>query len=463
MKKKLIIFLAVSLLIMAGCAKQEDAPPQMKQTTKEADTTEETETSESTINDETLTELAKKYVSDLMEANYDAAYNNYPHDAAMEGAVSAAAYKSMIENLVNSNGTFVKLGESYSFDASGYTVVDVPVVMEKENINIEIYFDKEGKIAGVKFVPYQKKMETTTMPEGIVEQELAAVVNGYELGGTLTLPTEGGNFPCVVLVHGSGPNDRDETLLTNKPFRDIAWELAARGIAVYRYDKGTYVYPENFVSGYDLTIYDETIDDAVEIVKMLQHTDSINPDKVYVLGHSLGGYAMPRIAENAEGAAGYILMAGSARAPHTMIPEQYEYLLGLDGEISDNDKATLDALDAETQKILNIDDYDEAQAFMGMPKAYIQDLIAYDPIETASSIEKPVLVLQGERDYQVTMTDYNMWLDAYGNSDNWSFKLYPMLNHIMMSGEGAPSNADYSVTGNVDESVIEDIASFIIN
>lgn len=414
-----------------------------------------------TDNDISLEEISKSYVLDLMEGNYENAYSAYPHDAAMTDAVNPEAYKNMIEELLDSNGTFVNIGESYSFDVDVYIAVDVPIVMEKENINLEIYYDKQNKIAGIKFVPYQEKPVTKEMPEGIIEQELTASINGYELGGTLTLPKEGDTFPCVVLVHGSGPNDRDETILSNKPFRDIAWELAQRGIAVYRYDKRTYTYPKEFIGGYALTIYDETIDDAVEIIKMLLNTDNINPDEIYVLGHSLGGYAMPRIAENTEEAAGYILMAGSIRAPHELIPLQYEYLLGLDGDISDEDQATLDAIDTETQKILNIDDYDETQAFMGMYKAYIQDLLSYDPIDIASSIKKPVLVLQGERDYQVTMIDYNMWYNAFIESDNWTFNLYPKLNHLMMPGEGVPSNADYSVSGSVDESVIKDIASFI--
>ena len=249
--------------------------------------------------------------------------------------------------------------------------------------------------------------------------------------------------------------------MTNKPFCDIAWGLAARGIAVYRYDKRSYAYRDEFKTGYDLTMDDETVDDAAETAKWLKGTEGINPDEIYILGHSLGGYAMPRIAGNTPDAAGYIIMAGSARAPHELIPGQYEYLFGLDGVTSDDEKAALDAVNEDAEKIKNIGDYKRTDTFMGMYKAYIEDLLSYDPIETAQSIEKPVLVLQGERDYQVTMTDYNMWHDAFGEKANWSFITYPALNHLMIAGEGPPNNTEYSITGHVDEGLIEDIAAFV--
>jgi dienelactone hydrolase len=424
-------------------------------------TAEETQKENQDIISSDIIKIATNYAMNLMEGDYEKAYSDYPHDAAMQAAVSAEKYKEMFDAIKAKNGDFQELGQAYSYEVSGYMAVDVPVKMSGENFNIEMYFDADNNIAGLKFVAYNEKTEEVKMPKSITEQELNVDVNDYLLGGTLTLPEGDGPFPLVILVHGSGPNDRDETLFTNKPFRDIAWGLAQRGIAVYRYDKRSLTYNEEFQTGYDLTIYDETIDDAVEISKLLMENENIDSDNVYILGHSLGGYALPRIAEGTENAAGYIMMAGSARAPHEMIPEQYEYLFNLDGEISDQEQATLDEVYAVVEKIENIDDYEETEIFMGMYKAYIKDLLSYDPIETAKAIEKPVLVLQGERDYQVTMTDYNMWLEAFGTSDNWTFNLYPKLNHLMMAGEGVPSNADYSVTSTVDNKVIDDIAEFM--
>ncbi len=426
---------------------------------KEGDSQEKAESENA---EASVIELAQNYAKDLMDGNYEKAYSEYPHDKTMQDAVNSDEYKKIIEDLMQNTGEFKSFGKPYSFETGGYTAVDIPIIMEKENVNIEIYFDAQSNIAGLKFVAYQEKSTDAKLPDGTSEQELDSEVNGYTLGGTLTLPAGEGPFPIVILVHGSGPTDRDETILTNKPFRDIAWGLAQRGIATYRYDKRTYTYGEDFQTDYDFTIYDETIDDAVEIAKLMSEIENIDSKNVFILGHSLGGYALPRIAENSPFAAGYIMMAGSVRAPHELIPEQYEYLFNLDGTVSEQEKATLDKVHSDVNKIENIDDYDETEIFMGTYKAYIQDLLAYNPVEKAKSITQPMLVLQGERDYQVTMTEYNMWHDAFGDSANWTFNLYPKLNHLMMAGEGAPSNADYSKTGTVDEKVIADIAEFVL-
>ena len=407
-----------------------------------------------------LVSLAADFAADLMEGRYDNAYEDYPHDDAMYAAVNADEYKKMIETITQTNGEFQEIKEPYTYSVSSYTAVNVPIQMSGENFGFEIYFDAQNRIAGIQFVPYQENTQTE-IPEGITEQELTADVNGHALGGTLTMPKEGSDFPCVVLVHGSGPNGRDESVGANKPFRDIAWGLAERGIAVYRYDKRSYLYPAEFRTGYELTLDDETVDDAAEIVAMLAEVDGIDAQNIYVLGHSLGGYAIPRIAQDTPSAAGYIIMAGSVRPVYELIPEQYEYLFNLDGNIDSDEKAALDKVQQDYENIQNIKDYESTDIFMGMYKAYIQDMMAYDPIETAQSIQKPVLVLQGGRDYQVTEVEYDMWRGAFEQKDNWQFKLYPSLNHLMIAGEGVPNNAEYSIQGQVDQTLIADIADFI--
>ena len=410
-----------------------------------------------------VTEIALEFAQALMDGRYDEAYENYPHDATMKGAVSAVKYEEMMEAVKLKSGSYLGTKEPFEFELAGYTAVDVPIQTSGESFNIEIYFDNKNNIAGLKFVPYQEKQEQAQMPSTITETELSANVNGITLGGTLTVPKDGENFPCVVLVHGSGPNDRDETINMNRPFRDIAWGLASRGIAVYRYDKRSYVYNADFKTGYDLTLAEETVDDAAEISKMLSKVEGIDADKIYILGHSIGGYAIPRIAIYTPNAAGYIIMAGSVSPVYELIPKQYEYLFNLDGKISDAEQASIDKVYEDYEKIKNIEDYDKADVFMGMYKAYIEDMKAYDPIGAANEIIKPVLVLQGERDYQVPLTEYNMWINAFEDSPNWKFNLYPKLNHLMMAGEGPANNAEYSIQSHVDETLISDIAEFILS
>jgi len=299
-------------------------------------------------------------------------------------------------------------------------------------------------------------------PDGIKEIEID-LINSEEkkLPGILTLPSEGTNFPCIVLVHGSGPNDRDETIYGNKPFRDIAWGLANKGIATYRYDKRTKVYQNELKNDYKLTLDDETVNDAVDAVNMLINLKNINSKKIYVLGHSLGGYAIPRIADKSTNTAGYIIMAGNVRGLDEIIIEQYEYLARMDGNVSADEQFQIDALELELEKLNNIKNLDSKTSVLGAYKEYWKDLKEYNPIELAGKINKPVLVLQGERDYQVTVTEFNLWKGAFGKDDNWSFILYPDLNHLMIKGEEKSDPNEYLVKGNVDENVINDIEEWI--
>ena len=132
-------------------------------------------------------------------------------------------------------------------------------------------------------------------------------------------------------MHGSGPQDRDETLPPNKPFRDLAWALASQGITVLRYEKRTKVYASRMVKDVDtLTVQEETIDDAVEAVAFLRARPEIDPQRVFVLGHSLGGgFLAPRIGAADPAIRGLVILAGSARPFEDVILDQMTYVLSL--------------------------------------------------------------------------------------------------------------------------------------
>ncbi len=108
------------------------------------------------------------------------------------------------------------------------------------------------------------------------EREISFGEDSWTLPGTLSIPYKEGPFPALVLVHGSGPNDRDETLGANKPFRDLAQGLASRGIAVLRFDKRTRVHGARIASSSGLTVAEEAVDDAVLAVGFLQGYPTLN-------------------------------------------------------------------------------------------------------------------------------------------------------------------------------------------
>src|SRR5205085_1721112 len=150
----------------------------------------------------------------------------------------------------------------------------------------------------------------------------------WKLGGTLTMPNGSGPFPGVVLVHGSGPNDRDETVGGTKMFKDVAEGLASRGIAVVRYDKRTKVYGPRVAALKTFTLHDEAVEDALKAAALLRTQSGIDAKRVFILGHSLGAYAAPRIGAEDPQIAGLILMAGNARHIEDLVVEQVQTLGG---------------------------------------------------------------------------------------------------------------------------------------
>jgi dipeptidyl aminopeptidase/acylaminoacyl peptidase len=122
----------------------------------------------------------------------------------------------------------------------------------------------------------------------MAESSFELISGKYKLPAVLTLPKAGKKVPVVILVHGSGPNDRDESIGPNKPFRELAHELALRGVAVVRYDKRTLVYPSSWesVAGKG-TFMDETVEDALAAIDWVRGHASVDSTKVYILGHSL--------------------------------------------------------------------------------------------------------------------------------------------------------------------------------
>ncbi len=230
------------------------------------------------------------------------------------------------------------------------------------------------------------------------------------------MPKGKGPFPGVVLVHGSGPEDRDETVGGAKPFKDLAQGLASRGIAVLRYVKRTKQYP---ILEAAPTMTAESVDDAVRAADLLRHQSEIDPKRIFVLGHSQGGYVMPRIMQRDAKLAGVIVMAGNVRPLEELIVEQTEYQLSLAGGGTPDQREKLEKLKKDPWSIAG-----------NIPHSYRDDLQGYNPAAEAKKIDMPMLILQGERDYQVTMKDFALWQAALDGRGNVAFHSYPKLNHL---------------------------------
>jgi dienelactone hydrolase len=267
----------------------------------------------------------------------------------------------------------------------------------------------------------------------------------------------------VVLVHGSGANDRDETIGPNKPFKDLAWGLASRGIAVLRYEKRTLHYAQQMAEEFfSFTAWDETIHDAVLAADRLRQDSRIDPLQIYVLGHSLGGYLAPRIGQMDPRLAGLIILAGGTRPLEEAFIEQITYIRSLETEQSEVIPQTETWLrQAERIRSLTPADSSAKLRLMGASPVYWLDLKEYDPPALAASLSVPILILQGKRDYQVTLEDFGRWKSALGNDSRVRFRLYSQLNHLFISGQGRITPAEYQNAGHVSLNVVEDITAWI--
>lgn len=350
-----------------------------------------------------------------------------------------------------------------------YDVAFVTVAFERNKADFKVVVDDKGKIAGFFIVPPQKAVDTepdTTLPavyvhkEAFREREVTVGSGEWALPGTLTVPVGPGPFPALVLVQGSGPNDRDETVETNKPFRDLAWGLASRGVAVLRYEKRTRQYASRLAGVKDFTVQQETVDDAVAAADLLHHTEGIDPRRVFVLGHSLGGMLIPRIGARDPQLAGLIVLAGAAEPLEDIILQQVAYLDAADGQVTDEERSRFASLQAEVARVKALKPGDTGTA-LGAPDSYWLDLRGYNPPEAAKALKEPLLILQGERDYQVTMENFAAWRKALAGRKSVTFKTYPKLNHLFMTGEGKSLPVDYDTPGHVAEPVIVDIAGWI--
>lgn len=446
MKKFLTLFL-VSLIFLcsmtvAGCGN-----------------TSASNTSSAQIN---YTEQTFSCIDKLTSLDYGGFYKCF--DKALQKEITQADVQKIWSDFTVQYGTFEYYQTDITLTAKdGYQIADVPCHFKRGSVTVRLTFNKQGEICG--FFITDNTSSTNSM-QLAQDTEVTFGSEKYPISGSLTLPAGNGPFPAVILVHGSGPSDRNEQLGPNLPFMDLASQLSEQGIAVLRYDKRTYLYGAQMAELDNLTVQEETIDDVALAVEFLKTRNTIQSSQIYIAGHSLGGYLLPRIAQEAPDAAGYIFLAAPARPMEDLIFEQTEYILSLDKSLDDASKNKL--LEQTLQmrnniKSLTADSTLTAAELGNVPASYWLDLQKYDPLHEVQTLEKPMLFLQGGRDYQVSTTDYELWRAAMLNCPDADvhFQLFDNLNHLFMPGTGKSTPAEYQQKNIFSEDVSKAIAGFI--
>ncbi len=271
-------------------------------------------------------QTARAFLMDLAAHNFDSAQKRFsPQVSALMPT------PKLIETW---NQVVASFGELQSVlalntNASDSSVVKATCKFAGATMDALFNLDAQHLIVGFHIVPPASEISDTwkapdyANPDAFSEQQVTVGSAPWILAGTVTMPKGVGPFPAVVLVHGSGPENQDEAYGPNKVFKDIAWGLASRGIAVLRYDKRTHRYGKEMVAAKTpITVKEETMDDAIAAVALLATTPHVDAKHIYLAGHSLGGYLAPRIAAADSQIAGIILLAGSTRPLEDMVIEQ---------------------------------------------------------------------------------------------------------------------------------------------
>jgi dienelactone hydrolase len=414
---------------------------------------------------ETLQATAAALVDALAKGDFKTAVKDF--DKVMLEKLPADKLKDTWEKISKQVGPFQKRTALRSEKGGKHEMVLVTCQFEKLALDARVVFTEDGKITGLFFIPASSKdyqLPAYVRRDSFQEVELKVGEGSeWELPATLTLPKGKGPFRAIVLVHGSGPQDRDESILGNKPFRDLAWGLASRGIAVLRYDKRTRVHPAKLVALPKLGVKEEVIDDALAAVALLRKREEIDPKGVFLLGHSLGAMLAPRMGELDPQLAGLIILAGNTRPLEDVVLEQFTYIYSLTGP-TDEEKADLEKIKKQVARVKDpklSSETPRSELPLGASADYWRSLRDYHPAETAAKLRLPMLILQGERDYQVTMDDFTIWKKTLGQRKDVALKSYPKLNHLFMDGQGKARPEEYAKTGHVAQEVIDDIAGWV--
>ena len=419
-----------------------------------------------------LESLAKDLTQQLVARQFDPIVTHF--DETMTSAMPAAKLAQVWDGLIGQVGAFQSIAGTHLQTVQGYQVVLVTSKFEKATLNIKWVFDSKVRVAGFFVVPAEPEAPWPppdyAKPASFHEEQITVGSAPWQLPGTLTLPNGTGPFPALVLVQGSGPNDQDETIGPNKPFKDLAWGLASRNIAVLRYNKRTLQYAKELkgqLAGF--TVNEETVDDARFAVALLAKRPEVDPRRIFVLGHSLGGMLAPRIAQGDAQVAGLVILAGTTRPLEQVIVEQVKYISGLEGRISPEAQKQIDAAEQSAKEIESPTlAADTKLNILGATVygSYFLDLRGYHPAELAAQLKIPMLILRGERDYQVTAEDFDGWKKALAGKPEVTLKVYPGLFHLFMPssspGTGLGTPADYQKPGHVVEAVIGDITSWVL-
>ncbi len=404
----------------------------------------------------------EKFIEAVTGGNFELAESYYSPELAE--AIQKGKLADIWTSILRNTGEFEVIVESKREEREDFYSVVSTLKFTNVYMDIVMTVNQEDKLSGLFFRPseYTGGLEQTPVyvdESKFIEEEVEFDCDGYTMYGSLIVPQNQRSFPLVIMATGSGPNDRDEKIGANKPFKNLAQGLGTLGVATLRYDKRTLTHGAQIANIPEFDIDNEYTEEITAAINFL--TTKYQGRKIFYLGHSMGAFMAPRVLNENPKLQGAVMLAGNARPTEDLVLEQSEYIMIETDDVNAVRYALIEKAVNEVKKIKNMKSKVEEPLLLGVSKAYWLSLNNYQPVKEAKKMKKPVLVLQGERDYQVTMEDFQIWKDNFNKKDNWHFKSYPDLNHLFMTGKGKSLPQEYMKPGFVAEEVVGDIARFI--
>lgn len=467
-RRYLEVVSATTVAVLAGCASDSDSEPDGTEPSDGGDTDtpdEPTDDGTATPRDPGATELetmAQDFLELLIAGSFDEAYEQVNPTFAQEIPKEdlAQAWEANIVPL----GEFRRFtAVEYQGEQQGFDVVEAQAEFADGSATFTVQFDGQA-VGGLFF-----QVDSWSVPEYVdrsafTEDELSLAAPGdCELGATVTLPDSDGSVPGIVLVHGSGDQGRDQQVGPNRTFKELAWGLATRGVAVLRYDQRPVACDVDRTAA---TVDDLITDDALTALERLGEHDRV--EDTFVAGHSLGGRVAPRIAARDGSLAGVVMLAPLAEPISDAIVRQTEYQLERNSNLTEQQREQrLSQVKALADRIRTLDIGDDELINLGggeRGRPFFRSLQEYDHVETAAALDIPRLIVQGERDFLVTTEDdLSIWAAELADDPAVQINRYESLNHRFQPGDGPSSQAEWFEVKPVAEQVVTDVATFIHN
>jgi fermentation-respiration switch protein FrsA (DUF1100 family) len=378
------------------------------------------------------------------------------NSVTMEFKVLKATYEAKLSTDGSSmDGTFTQLGS--------------PLALSIKHVKYQSELERKRPQNPVKPYPYHE--EDVTFPSS---------APGVTLAGTLTVPQGKGPFPAVVLITGSGPNDRDETLLEHKPFLVLSDYLTRKGIAVLRYDKRGI---GKSTGKYAAATTADFADDAESALHYLRTRSEADPHRIGLIGHSEGGAIAPIVAARNKDVDFIVLMAGTGVPGDQILVEQHRLIalaMGAEPDAVDmevaREKSFIELVEREKDNAV-VEKEVRAKMGSGVPQAQIDTMVkeltsvwfryffTYDPATSLRKVQCPVLVLSGSLDLQVppkqNLPAIRKALEEGGNK-HYEIDELPGLNHLFQTAKTGAPNEYAEIEETISPVVLDKIANWVL-